>query len=101
MSGRLDDGTGYQDVDTSLKAAREVSGSGRAATLRGLVLKAYHASIFGLTADECADLLGEDKLSIRPRVAELKLDGKLTDTGIRRKNASGKSAAVMKIAGAT
>ena len=92
----LFDGTGYQRTDTSQSAAEHVSRSGRAAILSRKVLEAYHASVFGLTADECADQLGESILSIRPRVTELKFKGLLADTGVRRENASGRSAAVMK-----
>jgi len=52
----------------------------------------------GLTTDECAERLGETVLSIRPRFTELAAKGEIEDSGIRRKNASGRSATVWRIA---
>ncbi|MCH8882314.1 MAG: alpha-hydroxy-acid oxidizing protein [SAR324 cluster bacterium] len=40
--------------------------------------------------------LAFDKLAIRPRISELSRLGKITDTGRRRRNTSGKSAIVWK-----
>jgi predicted ArsR family transcriptional regulator len=51
-----------------------------------------------LTADECADRLQIDKLSIRPRFSELAALGKVFDTGHRRLNESGKRAVVWGLA---
>jgi hypothetical protein len=48
----------------------------------------------GLTADEVAAALGESVLSIRPRMSELRRLGEIADTGDRRRNASGHTAAV-------
>lgn len=86
--------TGYKGIETSQQSALDLDKSGRTARLRGKVRGAYAAMTKGLTADECAAALREDKLSIRPRVSELVKDGFLKDSGIRRKNKSGKSAAV-------
>lgn len=47
-----------------------------------------------MTADEAAAAIGETVLAVRPRITELKQDGKLYDTGKRRANASGRSATV-------
>jgi predicted HTH transcriptional regulator len=47
-----------------------------------------------MTADQCANLLRIDKLSIRPRFSELAAQGKIIDTGERRPNQSGKRAIV-------
>jgi predicted ArsR family transcriptional regulator len=47
-----------------------------------------------LTADEVAQKLQIDRLTIRPRVSELVSMGKLTDTGDRRANSSGRNATV-------
>jgi predicted Rossmann fold nucleotide-binding protein DprA/Smf involved in DNA uptake len=47
-----------------------------------------------LTADEVARRLGKPILSIRPRLSELRAEGKIEATGKRRRNDSGKSAAV-------
>lgn len=99
MTPILEDGTGYQNTDTSLQSAQRVSNSGRVAVLRKRVLDAFHANVFGLTTHEVAELLNESVPSVQPRISELKRDGKLVDAGIRRRNAaSGHSAAVMKIA---
>jgi len=49
------------------------------------------------TADEVADFLNRSILSIRPRLSELLRLGKITDTGFRRLNQSGKNAIVWKI----
>lgn len=92
---RLDDGTGYRETDTSREAAEHISKT-RGKVLLAKVLNAYQQSVFGMTADECADALGESILAIRPRVSELKRAGKLADTLARRKNSSGRNAAVFK-----
>lgn len=52
----------------------------------------------GLTADEVALVMGRDRLAIRPRITELKMSGVVRDTGRRRKNRSGRNAAVMVLA---
>lgn len=68
---------------------------GRAPTLRDLVLG--YLELHGeLTADEIAADLGYSVLSIRPRVTELGALGLIYDTGITRKNASGRPAIVWK-----
>lgn len=86
---------GWKRTDTSLAAATAVKFT--ANTLRASVLHALRA--YGnMTADECAELLRADKLSIRPRFSELHNMGKIRDTGDRKKNASGRSAIVWRIA---
>lgn len=47
-----------------------------------------------LTADECAELLKKNILSVRPRCAELRARGLISDSGRRRKNSSGHAAIV-------
>lgn len=85
---------GHQDTDTSLQAAPE---HGQALLLRQRV-KDVLARLGGATADECATELAESILSVRPRLTELKKMKLIEDTGIRRKNASGRNAAVMRLA---
>lgn len=77
-------------------AAAETS---RASILRTLVVSAYQHNAT-LTADECASILGESVLSIRPRISELhkQTPPVLEDSGERRKNASGHSACVWRLA---
>lgn len=66
--------------------------------LYGLCVEAVRTRLDGLTADEIAEISGESVLSIRPRVSELKSIGVVADTGTRRKNASGRSATVVRLA---
>jgi predicted ArsR family transcriptional regulator len=75
----------------SREAAEAVRPS--AATLRVACL--HELQIFGpKTADECAAWLEENVLAVRPRFSELLALGLIEDTGIRRKNASGRNATV-------
>lgn len=46
------------------------------------------------TADECAELLGQDILSVRPRLSELRRLGRIEETDERRTNKSGMTATV-------
>jgi len=50
----------------------------------------------GLTADECAELLGAEIWSVRPRLSELRRLGRIVETDQRRKNRSGMTATVWK-----
>lgn len=50
----------------------------------------------GLTADECAEALGEEIWSVRPRLSELRRMGRIVETDQRRKNRSGMTATVWK-----
>jgi hypothetical protein len=70
----------------------------RVPRLRGIVLAAFHDAPAGLTADEAAEMLSLSILSVRPRVAELHRLGELRPAEERRKNSSGMSATVWRIA---
>ena len=83
---------GFKAHGTSEEAARSID----AKKLQRLVLT--ELSKAPMTADEIADRLNIDKLSIRPRCSELKALGKIADSGMRRPNASGRSAAVFRLA---
>jgi predicted ArsR family transcriptional regulator len=83
---------GYRLTDTSIAAAQSIDNK----TLQKLV--AAELSKAPGTADEIAGRLGRNILSIRPRLTELKRLGRIVDTGIRRPNASGRSAAVFALA---
>jgi predicted ArsR family transcriptional regulator len=86
---------GYKARSTSLSAARSLND--KAPRLRQLSVD--QLLLYGpLTADEAATNLGIDKLSIRPRFSELAAAGKIIETSERRKNASGKSAVVWRLA---
>lgn len=78
-------------VDTSIAAAESVD----ATTLRRMALDVLRRWPSGLTADEVALVMRRDVLSIRPRLTELKRLGMVRDSGVRRKNRSGRNAAVM------
>ena len=79
--------------DISLEAADAMFD--RAPILRARVLGVLATGNF--TADEVAAQLGESVLAIRPRVTELAKDGRIADTGERRKNASGRKAIVWRL----
>lgn len=83
---------GARRRDTSQAAAESMAPS--AARLRQMVMNCIEGNPGGLTADEVADRLCLSVLSARPRVTELNKMGMIRDTGERRKNASGRSAAV-------
>lgn len=74
----------------SEQAAAEIKPA--AATLREQVLAAIRIS--PATADEVAERLRVSILAIRPRLSELRAQGKIEPTGERRENASGKYATV-------
>lgn len=82
---------GARDRDTSRAAGASIAPT--AATLRTKVLDLFERSN-GLTADEAAGRLGLSILTVRPRVTELVKDSRLRDSGMRRKNGSGRSAIV-------
>lgn len=87
------DAPGHRGVDTSIAAANATAPIlGR---LQRLALQAIReAGWLGLTADELAARLGIDRWSIQPRTSELKRKGLIRDSGLRRRNASGKLAIV-------
>lgn len=85
---------GYKRAGTSSDAAHAVKS--KAATLRDEVLR--ELSRAALTADEVAERLSESVLSVRPRLSELSARGLIEETGQRRRNASGKMAAVWRAA---
>lgn len=83
---------GWTEPTTSRDAAQSID----AGTLRAIVLDAIER--FGpMTADECAERLHMDRLSIRPRFTELKTMNMLSETGQRHRNTSGRMAKVMGI----
>lgn len=87
---------GFKEGDTSRKAADSMREG--APMLQRRCLDALRAAPGGLTADQIAANIGETILSVRPRVTELLRDGRVRDSGQRRKNDSGRSAKVWVIA---
>jgi hypothetical protein len=82
--------------DASQETATAIAS--RVPRLRGIVLAAFHEAPAGLTADEAAEIVDLPVLSVRPRVAELHRLGGIRPTEDRRKNASGMSATVWRVA---
>jgi predicted ArsR family transcriptional regulator len=69
-----------------------------ASKLRPIVLTAIAQSPGGATADEIAEQLNLSVLSVRRRVSELNRNGLIVQTGARRRNASGMTATVWRVA---
>lgn len=85
---------GYRLRETSRNAAEHIAP--RVPTLRK---EAFRALKDGpKTADEVALLLCASILAIRPRITELSKLGLIKDSGIRRKNGSGRAAIVWRVA---
>jgi hypothetical protein len=98
-SGDLWDGSAYPDapghrnVATSIEAADAIAG--KLGRLQKLALDAIASrAALGLTADELADVLELDRYSIQPRTSELNRKRLIVDSGLRRRNSSGKRAIV-------
>ena len=88
---------GFKEPTTSREAAEAMKV--RAVTLRAGVMQCLKANPAGLTADECAAMMGETVLAVRPRLSELSRPTKdrlalIIPTGTKRENASGLMAKV-------
>lgn len=84
---------GFQRTDTSRAAAEDIAICAR--TLRAKALLAIREAGFeGLTTNELSAVLNISRDSIQPRTSELRAQGKIVDSGLRRQNANGKSAIV-------
>ena len=90
------DAPGFKVAGPSKLAAEKVAPA--SAKLRSAVLEEFKRHPAGLTADEIATLLNRSVLSVRPRVSELNRLGMIEQTKIRRRNGSGMSATVWRIA---
>lgn len=85
-------GTKAGAPETSRIAAARVAADATVLRQKCIDVLARHPD--GLTADEVAAALNLSVLSIRPRMSELRQMNRIQDSGQRRKNASGHSAAV-------
>jgi len=72
---------------------------GRLSRLRRISYSALQGS--DMTADEIAMSVGEDILSIRPRISEFRARGAVRATGHRRESSRGNSSTVWTIEGCT
>ena len=86
-------GPGHQGTDTSIEAAAEIAPT--AGTLRNAAFKILSGR--PSTADEVAELMSQSVLAVRPRITELRRTGQIRDSGVRRKNNSGRRAIVWQI----
>ena len=90
------DDPGFKVSGPSEQAAEAITGT--ANKMRAAVLAQLAQYPGGATADEIAKDLDLSVLSVRPRVSELNRTGKIKQTGARRKNESGMTATVWRIA---
>jgi predicted ArsR family transcriptional regulator len=90
------DAPGFKASGPSEQAAETMRGT--ANKMRAAVLAQIAKCPGGATADEIANALGLSILSVRPRVSELNRTGKIKQTGARRKNESGMTATVWRVA---
>jgi predicted ArsR family transcriptional regulator len=90
------DAPGFKVPGPSEQAAKSVAGS--ANKMRAVVLAEMAQYPGGAMADEIAKDLNLSVLSVRPRVSELNRTGEIEQTGARRKNQSGTTATVWRIA---
>lgn len=81
-------------TDTSREAAKKC----KPTYWRGRVVQAFREHDGdGLTADECAEILGASVLTIRPRFTELYQRGYIERTEQRRRNRNGSTVAVYRL----
>jgi hypothetical protein len=91
LEGMYPDHPGYKKRDTSRRAAIDMAP--KAPILKDRILSAISGTS-GLTADEACRKAGLELLSGRPRVSELANEGRLVDSGRRRRLESGKQGVV-------
>ena len=90
------DAPGFKVAGPSKMAAEKVAST--STKLRAAVLEEFKQNPARLTADEIATSLNLSVLSVRPRVSELHRLGMIERTGSRRRNDSGRTATVWRIA---
>lgn len=79
---RLENGTGYKVPGPSLEAAQDQDS--RSLIIRSRVLDCLEKAPHPMSADEIAERIDIDFISVRPRVSELHHEGKIRDSGSRR-----------------
>ncbi len=89
VAGHYPEAPGSKEKGAASEAAAKAIAE-TANRLRAFVLTEFvHAGDVGMTADECAAVLGRDVLSIRPRCSELVKAGKIIKTPTRRATVRG------------
>ncbi|WP_395001540.1 hypothetical protein [Sphingomonas sp.] len=87
------DAPGHRNVETSIAAAEDIAPKlGRLQRMAEEAIRS--AGYHGATADELAAILDVSRWTIQPRTTELKLKGLVVDSGVRRRNCTGKAAIV-------
>ena len=80
-------------VDTSIEGADKIAHA--VPVIAALVLTTVaDAGLYGTTVVEMATRCGVDRMGAQPRFTELRIAGKIVDSGKRRKNPSGVNAIV-------
>lgn len=80
-------------TDTSADGAEKIAPA--AAAIREKVITAIaDAGLAGTTVVEFCDRYNEDRFGAQPRFSELRKQGRIIDSGLRRKNPSGVNAIV-------
>ncbi|MBE3637342.1 helix-turn-helix domain-containing protein [Mangrovicoccus algicola] len=90
-------GIGHAPTDTSAATAAML-GKQRPTHLRDRVMAALSRAEGPLTADEIAERIGVDFMSIRPRLTELKAKKRVRDSGERGPSRSGRPSIKWQIA---
>ena len=84
-------GAGSYPVETSIDAGESI-----APDLRRMRKKTYDAiaaaGAIGMTPIECSEKTGLERWTVQPRFTELKKLGLIVDSGMRRRNPSGRNA---------
>lgn len=79
---------GHRGIDTSIEAAQKMAQSAK--TIQDRVFKMLQlAPETGMTTEELCQMMRMVPKTIQPRVSELRAIGKIEDSGLRRKSASG------------
>lgn len=84
-------GVGFGGTDTSALAAAQISN--KAAIVREDVLETLRVMGEPLTTPEITDLLAYPECTVQPRVSELKRDGLIRDSGVRKMGRFGRPVA--------
>ena len=85
---------GYKEKEGASQVAAKKQNKIQNNRRRSMALDLLRSHPYGLTADEIAEKLEDNILAIRPRVSELRAQGKIQSTGTRRKSNNGNGATV-------
>lgn len=80
---------GHKAGGASLLAAHKIKPS--AGSIKERVAACFERNRGGMTPDQCAQMIGEDKLNVRPRVSELVVSGTLIKLATLHRDMTGKT----------